>query len=71
MILLKTRKKHLDAVIQCGKHATDALPQGIALGDIVLLAQTRDGLAPNQKPIEYAALYGGGYEDKNGKTHDL
>src|SRR5262245_50377489 len=71
MIVLKTRGEHLDVVVRSGKHATDALPRDVALGDIVLLAQTREGLAYNQKSIEYAALYGGWYEDEDGETDGL
>ncbi|RFC30890.1 MAG: hypothetical protein DID91_2727704678 [Candidatus Nitrotoga sp. MKT] len=52
MLLFKTSKNTLPAVIKHAKHALMQCPHAEP-GEIILIAQTRDDLLPEQKPIRY------------------
>lgn len=52
MLLIKTKREYLRAVVENAKHALMQRPHAEA-GDIILIAQTRDELEPDEKPIKY------------------
>lgn len=67
MLLFKTSKETLPQVIKHGKHALMQCPR-FSPGEIVLIAQTRDELAPTEKSIRYRMGILRIYEDREGES---
>ena len=53
MLLFKNSAETLDGVLKYGKHATTGKPHNVNPGDIILIAQTKNTLVHNQKPIRW------------------
>lgn len=58
MLLLKTSGRTIDEVVRRAKHATDSRPNA-QIGDLILIAQTKDTLQPGKKSIRYIMTYKG------------
>lgn len=56
MLLLKTSATDLPGVLQHTKRASDDVPDALP-GDLVLLAQTKPSLAPDEKPIRWVMTF--------------
>jgi len=70
MLLLKTDRATLNQVVHAMKHATDVLPK-ISPGAILLLHQNLKGLAPGEKPIQFAMEFFRCYVDRNNESDRL
>lgn len=67
MLILKTRREHLDGVVGEVKHATDQLPRADP-GDLVLIHVTKRTLLKGEKSIQYVARFKGVYRDLSGES---
>jgi 5-methylcytosine-specific restriction protein A len=71
MILFKNTSETLEGVIKNSMHATNGRPKNIMTGDLILIAQTKKTLAPEQKPIRWVMEYISCEEDTTGRSNEI
>jgi 5-methylcytosine-specific restriction enzyme A len=71
MLLFKNSSKTMEGVLNNAKHATDGRPQNIKSGDIILIAQTKSTLLPEQKPIRWIMNFVSCEEDVNNLSEKI
>lgn len=68
MILFKNKAETMQGVLKEAKHATDGKPRYLSPGDLILIAQTKGTLLPNQKPIRWIMNFVSCKEDSNNES---
>ena len=71
IILFKNHASTLNGVLKNAKHASNGRPRNIKPGDIILIAQTKGSLLPNEKPIRWIMNYVSCYEDTENESSKI
>ena len=68
MLLFKNRADTMQGVLENASHATNGKPHGVKKGDIILIAQTKNTLKNDEKPIRWIMNYVSCKEDNENLT---
>jgi len=68
IMLFKNHASTLNGVLKNAKHASNGKPKNIQPGDVILIAQTKGSLLPDEKPIRWIMNFVRTYEDSDNES---